>query len=700
MQRRHLHLFLIVLAVQGAWHVGAARADELGSIATAEKTAQARQQLYLADIRTADIAWREGNIPLMESLLRRHVPNGAEADLRQFEWYVLWGFLQRNRPQRRVELPDHLKAAAFSPTGDDLAVVLGSDHSVIMIDAGTGELRQRYDQAAPSRWRKEFLAFSPDGNTLAYQGKSDRIVRLRNLVSGQVQDLPRSDGYIYSAAFSPTDDLLVTGSSNGIIQVWDLQTNKRRVLERFGAAINALAFSPGGKQLAVGCRASSHFGAPLTDGVSHKTAKVIQLADGEVRYEVHHNGAVNALAFSPDGRFLATGGSDGVLQVYDFRDDSVSTIWRAELSERGDAVGGRIRSLAFSPDSRWLAAGGIGLRVWDTSHFKLAATLGGHVSPIQGVSFSANNLLASVGLDHTVLVWDLNQAGWTGAETRDFGGKVDTVAFCPNGEIAVHTLGSSRLPVWDPVSDRVRHIEGAGHYAVSKSGVLAAATRENIRFVDLMTGEKAETPLGVNVTQLAFSPNDDVLALATYQGAVQLWSAQTGEPILQSGAQQGRVSDLVFSPDGKRVASAHQLPYHVTVWDVVAREKELTLDVGSGSGELAVDFSPDGNLLAVGRQFLGIQIWNLKEPEKLPIVLPAVTMAVAFAPSGQTLFSGRMGDAALHVWDLPTRRLKCSLPGVSRTRDIAVSSDGTMVAVGGWDGTVRLLRAVDVPDRS
>ena len=210
--------------------------------------------------------------------------------------------------------------------------------------------------------------------------------------------------------------------------------------------------------------------------------------------------------------------------------------------------------------------------------------------------------------------------------------------------------------------------------------------------MDLVTGNKAESSLESFVRRLAFSPSDDILAFGTFRGEVELWEASTGNLILQSQTNRGRVHDLAFSPDGKRMASAHTVPGRITLWNVDKAEEERVFDVGFGTGELSLDFSPDGQSLAVARQFLGIQIWDLTDAEKPPIELQNATMAVEFAPDGTTLFSGLMSDSSLRVWDLETHRQKCVLPGVTRATDIAVSTDGKVVVVGGWDGTVRILR--------
>jgi WD40 repeat protein len=351
--------------------------------------------------------------------------------------------------------------------------------------------------------------------------------------------------------------------------------------------------------------------------------------------------------------------------------------------------------VAFSPDGKWLVSAGFGIQVWSTSNFQSYAVLGGHTCLVQEISFSPENLMASASADHTIQIWDLSDKKPSNTTMRRIGNRIYDVKICPNGEIAVHDIQSPNLSVWDPVADRVRYIQEVGRgIAVSPEGILASVSGGKIRLIDLATGEQAESPLARTVYEMAYSSKNDLLALGTLAGEFELWKARNGNRILHVKTGLGRIDPIAFSSDGKMVATGHLENGRVFLWDAEQGEKLRELDVGFGCGELSLDFSQDGRLLAVGRSFLGIQIWDLTSEESTPDVLPVATTAVKFAPSGKSLFSGAKGDALLHVWDLETHR-QCVLPGVERIREIDVSPDGNTVVVGGLGGSVRLLRAID-----
>jgi WD40 repeat protein len=382
--------------------------------------------------------------------------------------------------------------------------------------------------------------------------------------------------------------------------------------------------------------------------------------------------------------------------VFNLIDGKRVVVWQAGITEAvGDSASG-ISCVAFSPDGKWLVSAGFGIQIWSTSNFQRYAVLGGHTSLVLEISFSPENLMASACVDHTIQIWDLSDKNRINTTVRRFGdNQIYDVKICPNGEIAVHDIRSPNLAMWDPVADRVRYIEEVGRgIAVSPEGILASVSGGKIRLTDLVTGEQVENPLARTVYEMAYSSKNDLLALGTLAGEFELWKARSGNRILHVKTGQGRIDPIAFSSDGKQVATGHLENGRVTLWDAEQGEKLRELDVGFGCGELGLDFSQDGRLLAVGRAFLGIQIWDLTVEKGTPDVLPVATMAVKFAPSGKSLFSGAKGDAMLHVWDLETHR-QCALPGVERIRDIDVSPDGNTVVVGGRGGTVRLLRAID-----
>lgn len=251
------------------------------------------------------------------------------------------------------------------------------------------------------------LAISPDGK-LVVSGSSDKTVRLWDLETGQEIRQLLQDAAVWSVTFNADGTLLAIGCQDKTIPLWEVASlQKRLTLSGHTQAVKTIAFHPQHPFLA--------------SGSGDKTIRLWDVHSGkEVAMLSNHRLQVNALAFSPDGRWLASGSSDRTVCLWRVHtlDQNLSIQHQKTLTDHV----GNVLAVAFSPDSQTLATGGDDrtIKLWDVNTGQLRQTLSGHSWSVSTLCFSsdpvgqsptAKGFLISGGWDGLLKLWPITETG-------------------------------------------------------------------------------------------------------------------------------------------------------------------------------------------------------------------------------------------------------------------------------------------------
>jgi WD40 repeat protein/serine/threonine protein kinase len=594
-------------------------------------------------------------------------------------------------------------AVAFSPDGRLLASA-SADKRVMVWDLTTnpakGEDLKPLFILRGHKGPVGGVTFSPDGKRLASASTAD-AVKLWDVTTGKQlhhwpAPRPRSlGGWFAVAAFSPGGEWLASGAGEHTVKVWEVATGREVcTLRGHAGPVSTVAFSRDGQRLVSKSQDAS---VRIWDLATGREAVV---ASGR-----HSNGTWCA-ALSPDGRLLAVGGghTDGAVRLHDAATGELVHTLQGHIE--------RVVSVAFSPDGKRLASAGLDkhVKLWDPATGQEVLTLRGHTDVVWRVLFSPDGRrLASASGDGTVRVWDATPAEEAPdprtRTLRGHAGIVYGVAFSPGGRHLASASADKTVKVWEAATGKeVRNLRGhtdkvLGVAFIDKDRLASASMDRTVRLWDVWTGQQIlpRLQLQAAVRRVARSPDGQLLATCDHEHNVQVWDTRTGKLVRALPGPLGVVWRVAFSPDGKWLATA-SASGAVKVWDV-ATGKELQTFQGHSTRVFSVAFSPDGRTLASGDTDWKVKLWEAATAKEVRTLSGHTDYVfdLAFSPNRRHLASASWAE--VKIWDWTTGKEVRTLSGHAGTIwGVAFSPDGRRLAAASgykgkgeikiWDATV------------
>ncbi|MCB1177790.1 MAG: TIR domain-containing protein, partial [Leptospiraceae bacterium] len=408
-----------------------------------------------------------------------------------------------------------------------------------------------------------------------------------------------------------------------------------------------------------------------------------------------HNKEVKVVAYSPNGKILASGSVDKRILIWD--SSSGKKINSIELVKTGN-----VTSLSFSPDGKILGSGFQNGKIilWDIATGKEIKTLKSNNYSINTLVFHPieENKIITGSNDKTIKIWDI-ESGSEMLSLKGHSGIVSTVSISPDGKLIASGSDDTIIKIWDAESGRElkkfkKHKEMIRQLRFSPDGETLAASSDdnNITLWNSKTGKLQKVLEGhkEGVFSVVFSPNGKLLASSSADLTIRLWDTYSGKEFTSLLGHTGFINSLAFNFDGETLASGSD-DETIRIWKLSEGQKIQNF-YDQNKSIFNINFSPDGKFLAISSEGNSIKLLEVKTGKELFTLrghtLPILGINFSF---DNKYLASASADKSVRIWDLNSgKEIKTLLGHRDYVKTVAFSRNSHFIASGSLDNFVKI----------
>ena len=546
-----------------------------------------------------------------------------------------------------------VESITFSP--DSCKIASSSRDGTIKIwDVSNGQCILTLN--SPNQYTVKNLVFNQDGSKLfAYSHK--QIISW-NLDTGESKILIESDSRIFSLCISFQADILTFGCEDGVLYIWDLNTEE---------CINQFYSD---RSIILSVRITNKHDI-LACSIKDKIVKIWDLNNSEpIETLKSQSYNISLIDISSNGQYLATGSGEKIIKVWDISTGLYLQSLSGHLSE--------INAITFSNKNKILATASVDrtVKIWDITTGKCLKTLQGRADLVHSVIFRDDNKTIISGSQHSINFWDIDSRKCisTFFENKDWFSSLaindrQKIIACANignenNVIRIWQLDSSNKSNQIPDQILKGHHDNIWSIALNPDGtkIVSGSSDRTVKIWNSQTGECLKTLIGHNrpVLSVVFSPDGNTIASCGGHSIIKLWNSQSGECVQTI---QERASYIIkFNSNGSILASGHTSGY-IKLWDI--NNGQCIQNLGDfGKPIISIAFSPDGNYLAYGSYDGTVTVWDITNNQSIAVLQEKFSSpwSLAFSKDSNLLAIGRDCEM-IQIWDINTGEIVTSFQG-------------------------------------